>query len=212
MALPAMRKGHMRYFLSFLVIFLGISPAFCGDISLETLPFNKTIKENILAGEVFAESKVVSTGDRKSGIQTLRFSIAGLHPRSCEYALKKLSLYESYSKYLDFVKESNYDDAKQEIDFYLDHALLPYSMELIFLLPRVRTVGQYPFKFEIGILKDLTGMIYVGKYKNRCLFYTTANWTGPHTGFPNFIFEIFSQTLSKISMETLFRISSNLSH
>lgn len=212
MALKAMRKGHMRYFFTFIYLFLSVFPAFSADISFETLPYNKSVKENILKGNVFAESKVESTGEKPNGKQSLKFNIAGLHPKSCDYALKKLSLYEAYSTYLDFVKESYYDDQKQEIDFYLDHPLLPSKMELTFMLPRVKSVGKYPFKFQVGILKDLTGMIYVGVYKNRCLFYTTAKWDGPHTGIPNFIFEIFSQTLSKISMEMLFRISSNLSH
>ena len=208
----AMRKGHMRYIFAILIVFLNIFSAFSADISFETLPYKKSIKESISAGEVFSESKVESTGDRNTGTQSLKFSIAGLHPKSCEYALKKLSLYEAYSTYLDFVKESYYDDKKEEIDFYLDHPLLPAKMELTFILPRVTKIGKYPFKFQVGILKDLVGIIYVGEYKNRCLFYTTAKWQGPHTGFPNFIFEVFSQTLSKISMEMLFRISSNLSH
>ena len=144
--------------------------------------------------------------------QSLKFSIAGLHPKSCDYALKKLSLYEEYSRYLDFVKVSKYDESKQEIDFFIEHTLLPYPIELTFILPRVRTVGQYPFRFQLGILKDLKGIIYVEKYKNRCLFYTSADWYGPHTGIPSLLLEIFSQTLSKISMELLFRISSSLAH
>jgi hypothetical protein len=212
MAEAALGKGSMRYFFNFLVLFLANFSLFGAEFSFENLPYNKTIKENILKGEIFSESKVENTGDRKSGTQSLKFSIAGIHPKSCEYALKKLSLYEEYSNYLDFVKISNYDEKKQEIDFFIEHTLLPYRMELTFMLPRVRTTGSFPFRFQVGILKDLTGMIYVTKYKDRCLFYTTAKWNGPHTGIPGFILEIFSQTLSKISMELLFRISSNLAH
>jgi hypothetical protein len=212
MALLSLRKGFMRYFSCFLLIFLCNFDAFGIEISFEKLPYNKSIKENILNGEVFSQSRVESTGSKPYIQQSLQFTIAGLHPKSCDYALKKLSLYEEYSSYLDFVKISKYDEAKEEIDFYIEHSLLPYHMELTFILPRVRTVGSYPFGFKIGILKDLAGIIYVSKYKERCLFYTTASWKGAHTGIPNFIFEIFSQTLSKISMELLFRISSTLSH
>ena len=212
MALAARRKGLMRYFFCFLVVFSINFSASSADLSFEKLPYNKTIKENILSGEVFSESRVENTKDGLSSNQSLQFSIAGLHPKSCDYALKKLSLYEEYSTYLDFVKVSNYNESKQEIDFFIEHSLLPYRMELTFLLPRVRTVGSYPFTFQVGILKDLKGIIYVGKHKDRCLFYTTAKWKGPHTGIPGFILEIFSQTLSKISMELLFRISSNLAH
>lgn len=212
MALPARRKGLMRYFFCFIMLFLNNFKAFSDEISFEKLPYNKTIKENILNNEVFSESKVKTIGDQPFQAQSLNFSIAGLHPKSCDYALKTLSLYEEYSRYLHFVKVSKYDEAKQEIDFFIEHTLLPYPIELTFTLPRVRTIGNYPFQFKVGILKDLKGMIYVQNYKNRCLFYTKANWYGPHTGVPSFLLEIFSQTLSKISMELLFRISSSLSH
>ena len=85
-------------------------------------------------------------------------------------------------------------------------------MRLTFKLPRITKVGSYEFVFDQGFLKDLKGTIYVVNYKNRCLFFTKAQWTGPSTGFPDIIFEFFSQTLAKISMEKLFRISSTLSH
>jgi hypothetical protein len=212
MALTPPRKGIMRYFFCFMVVFLISFNCLAADFSFGNLPYNKSVKENILNGEIFSESKVENQGESPNETQSLRFSIAGLHPKSCEYALKKLSLYEAYSTYLDFVKVSNYNEATQEIDFFLEHTLLPYRMELTFMLPRVKTVGTYPFQFRVGILKDLKGFIYVTKYNNRCLFYTTATWSGPHTKIPAFVLEIFSQTLSKISMEMLFRISSNLSH
>jgi hypothetical protein len=210
MAEAARRKGLMRYFFCIIMLFLSNFKAFADEISFEKLPYNKSIKENILHGDVFSESRVKTIGEKPFQAQSLNFSIAGIHPKSCEYALKKLSLYEEFSHYLDFVKISKYDDKKQEIDFLIEHSLFPYPFELTFILPRVRSVGTYPFRFEVGILKDLRGMIYVQNYKDRCLFYTTANWYGPHTGFPSFLLEVFSQTLSKISMELLFRISSSL--
>ncbi|MBC7714480.1 MAG: hypothetical protein H7177_14135 [Rhizobacter sp.] len=165
-----------------------------------------------MEGEIFSESHVKSStiGDKK--IQELNFSIAGLHEKSCAYALKTLSLYESYSKLLDFVKESTYDEKTEVLNFQLKHALLPYDMRLIFKLPRITKEGQYPFVFEQGILKELKGTIYAINTKNRCLFYSTAAWSGPTTGFPDLIFEFFSQTLARLSMEKLFRISSTLSH
>lgn len=176
------------------------------------LPYKKNIKENILKGEIFSESKVKSFNKGAVKLQSLSFSIAGLHPKSCTYALKTLSLYEEYSHFLNFVKESQYDESKKEINFLISHMLLPYDMRLIFNLPRITTTGVYPFTFDIGILKDLKGKINVSEYLGRCLFYSNAEWTGPHTGFPNSIFELFSQVLSKLSMENLFRISSSLKH
>jgi hypothetical protein len=176
------------------------------------LPYKKKLKEKIFEGEIFSESTVKSSVISSQKIQNLNFSIAGLHEKNCSYALKTLSLYESYTKLLDFVKESAYDENSQLLNFKLSHVLLPYDMRLIFKLPRITKEGKYPFVFEHGILKDLKGTIYVINYQNRCLFYSTANWTGPSTGFPDVIFEFFSQSLAKLTMEKLFRISSTLSH
>jgi hypothetical protein len=177
------------------------------------LPYKKNIQEKILAGEIFSESKVQNLNKNPGqNDQKLNFSIAGLHPKSCTYALKTLSLYEEYSHFLSFVKESHYDVQKKEINFLIAHPLLPYDMRLIFTLPRITAPGTYPFSFEIGILKNLHGKINVIEKGNRCLFYSTAEWMGPHTGFNPVIFELFSQALSKLSMEILFRISSSLSH
>lgn len=180
------------------------------------MPYKKKLKEKIFKGEIFSEAKVKSlvlVQDQKTQeLQELNFSIAGFHQKSCDYVLKKLSLYENYSEFLDFVKSSQYDEQKQEINFLLSHTLLPYDMRLIFKLPRITKEGVYPFSFEMGLLKDLKGVIYVEKINNRCLFYSKANWSGPDTKIPNVVFEVFSQALSKLTMEKLFRISNTLSH
>ncbi len=178
------------------------------ELNFENSPFKKNIKENILNGQIFSESRVKNLGID----QNLSFSIAGLHPKSCKYALKTLSNYEEFSRFLSFVKESRYDEKKKEINFLISHMLMPYDMRLIFTLPRITAPGNYPFIFEIGILKNLRGNIIVSNFKDRCFFYTTANWRGPTTGFNPTMFELFSQALSKLSMEILFRISSSLSH
>lgn len=200
----------MRYKIIFLTLFF-FSKTLCSqEQMLKILPYKKNIKENILEGQVFSESKVKSFNSNKE--QSLNFSIAGLHPKSCTYALKTLSLYEDYSRFLSFVKESRYNEVTKEINFVLSHFLLPYDMRLIFTLPRITTQGTYPFTFDIGLLKNLHGDIHVIDRGSRCLFYSTAEWKGPHTGINNIIFELFSQALSRLSMEILFRISSSLKH
>lgn len=190
-----------------------VSVSLCAeDLNHNVLPYKKNLKEKIFEGSIFSESKVKSSTIGENKIQELNFSIAGLHEKNCTYALKTLSLYEGYSKFLDFVKESTYDEKAEMINFKLSHTLLPYDMRLIFKLPRITKEGQYNFLFEQGILKDLKGTIHVINHKNRCLFYSVAAWKGPSTGFPDLIFEFFSQTLAKLTMEKLFRISSTLSH
>jgi hypothetical protein len=212
----ANRKGTMQKKIIFLILFLFQNLAFslekAPEINFEKIPYKKSVKDSILAGEVFSESKVKSFSEKNKEMQSLNFSIAGLHPKSCHYALKTLSRYEDFSKFVGFIKESQYNTTNNEITFRLSHMLLPYDMLLIFKLPRITDVGTYPFSFELGFLNGLHGNIHVINHKNRCLFYSTAEWVGADSGFNNLIFEVFSQALSKLSMETLFRISSTLSH
>lgn len=221
---PGLRKGTMQHKIksrtllipTFFVLLLTTLPLYGTALDHNVLPYKKKLKEKILGGEIFSESKVKSSTLIENGlvsqIQELHFTIAGLHPKSCEYALKKLALYENYSTFLDFVKESRYDEATKGINFLLAHPLLPYDMRLMFKLPRIEKPGVYPFEFDVGILKNLKGNIYAVEHKKRCLFFTKADWEGPHTNFPNIVFELFSQTLSKITMERLFRISNTLGH
>lgn len=210
------RKGTMHYLLCFFFLLSLSLKSFANENleklhTLNSIPLKESVKKSALSGEVFSESKVKSFENaRGEKEQSLNFTILGLHPKSCQFALKKLSRYENFHRYIDFVKHSEYDDELGHINFLLSHTLLPYNMRLIFRFPRITQTGVYPFLFEIGILKGLKGTVHVIDHHNRCLFYTNAHWTGPHTGFPNLIFEFFSQVLSKRSMEILFRISKQL--
>lgn len=200
----------MRCKIIFLALFFASNTLCSQEQKLIILPYKKNIKENIMDGDIFAESKVKSFNSDKS--QSLHFSIAGLHPKSCAYVLKTLSLYEEYSHFLSFVQASHYVEAKKEINFTLSHFLLPYDISLIFTLPRIAAPGSYPFVFEEGILKNLHGNITVLDIGGKCLFYSTADWSGVHSGINNTVLQIFSEALSKLSMEKLFRISSTLKH
>ena len=214
-----LRKGTMHYFISFFFLLSLSLQVFSNENKVETssekifknIPLKESVKKSVLQGEIFSESNVKSFENAK-GIteQSLYFQILGYHPKSCNFAMKKLSRYEDYKKFVDFIKDSSYDEKDQELNFLLSHALLPYNMRLIFKLPRITGPGTYPYSFEIGVLTGLKGNIQVIDYKNRCLFYTDAKWNGKYTGFPNLVFEFFSQVLSKASMEILFRISSHL--
>ena len=210
-----MRYKTQLCYLLFFTLFNSFS-LYGADQNNNVLPYKKKLKEKIFAGDIFSESKVktmvLASGKETKEIQQLDFSIAGYHQKSCDYVLKKLSLYENYSDFLSFVKKSQYNEKTQEINFLLSHILLPYDMQLIFKLPRITKIGVYKFAFDRGFLKDLNGTINVESIDNRCLFYSKANWIGPHTKIPSPIFEFFSQTLSKISMERLFRITNTLSH
>ncbi len=215
-----LRKGTMHYFISFfflLSLSFGVFPnenkveIFSAEKKLLNIPLKESVKKSVLNGEIFSESNVKSYQNKQNQReQNLNFNILGFHPKSCNFAMKKLSRYQDYKKFVDFIKESDYDEKTGELNFLLSHSLLPYNMRLIFKLPRITGPGTYPYSFEIGILKGLKGSIQVLDFKNRCLFYTDAHWSGPHTGFPNIIFEFFSQVLAKKSMEILFRVSTHL--
>jgi hypothetical protein len=174
------------------------------------------IRNEILKGNVYVDTKMESTKKEKNSIevafQTLNFSIYGLHPQNCQLSLRKLSRYEKYQNYLNFVKKSDYNDVTQKPTFLLTGPLLPFSMILSFKLPRITKPGIYSFSFDEGFLSGLTGTIDISEEnianKERCLFYTHAQWSGPATSIPNIMFEFFVNTIAKMSMEKLFHISS----
>lgn len=160
--------------------------------------------EDLLAGEVLSTGKVSSVA---SGKQDLFLFVSGIHPRSCQRAMRKLSLYENYPNYIDFIKTSFYDDKNQKWSFTIDHALLPFAMIVKFKLPRITGEGLYPFTFEDGFLKDLKGTVIVQNLGTHCLLGLRADWVGPETKIPNLIFGTFIQTVGKLGLEHLIRVS-----
>ena len=78
---------------------------------------------------------------------------------------------------------------------------------MTFKIPRIKKEGAYPYRFHKGFLSGLKGTIKLFNYKGRCLFYTDAKWVGPHSGYSDFVFELFSSTLARIAMNNLLRIS-----
>ncbi len=209
------RKGTVQHvFTLFLTIFCLNSYSSGSYYTMKNLPLKRPIKTYISKGEIYANSEVetvvlakFNSGKVVEG-QSLDFRTSGLHKKDCRFALKKLSKYENFKKYLDFVADSKYDDEKKRVFFLLSSKILPFDMILDFKLPRITKEGAYKFQFDKGFLNGLSGVIHVSNFKNRCLFYTEAFWQGPKTKIPNIIFEFFSTTLSKLAMKNLFRISS----
>ena len=79
--------------------------------------------EALLQGEVISTGKVHSPSDKE---QQLNLFVSGIHPRNCTRAMRKLSLYENYHQYIDFIKTSQYDDHHEKFFFTIDHTLLPF--------------------------------------------------------------------------------------
>lgn len=172
------------------------------------LPIDTRIKEKLSSDNaIYCTSKVDSYKLDNKEYQSLDYFIAGLHQKKCRIALSKLSQYERYQEFIDFVKISRYDRERKHIKLHLGHILMPFDMILDFEIPRISKPGVYPFHFDKGFLKGLTGEISVSQHNNRCLFATQARWKGPKSKIPDQVFSFFSQSLGKNAMETLFRIS-----
>ena len=160
--------------------------------------------EDLLKGEVISVGKVDSPTDKE---QQMMLFTSGVHPRNCIRVMRKLSLYENYSTYIDFIKKSEYDEKNQQVRFLIDHMLLPFPMHLYFKLPRITKSGHYPFTFDHGFLKDLKGTIAVKDIGKFCLLTMKTDWRGPETPIPNIAFSAFIQTVGKMGLEHLIRIS-----
>lgn len=165
-----------------------------------------TMLRKLKKGVIVADSEVKTTDKQ----QELKMKVIGLHPKSCDFALPKLALYENYYQYLDLVKKSVYNDATNNLYLKVDHSLLPFSMVLYFKIPRIDKPGHYQFIFDRGFLKGLVGKIHIKKYEGRCLMTARADWKGPVSKIPDSVFQMFTTTLSRLTVETLFRISRTL--
>lgn len=181
--------------------------SFSGPIATELKPFYELPNgqmEEVLKGEVVSIGDVETPNDKE---QTMMVFVAGMHPKNCTKTMRKLSLYENYNQYMDFIKESRYDETSQKFSFTVDHALLPFPMIVGFKIPRITKEGHYNFIFENGFLKDLKGTVIVKDIGKYCLLGLKTDWRGQKTKIPNIIFETFVQTVGKLGLEHLIRVS-----
>jgi hypothetical protein len=186
---------------------VALSSGHSGVVSAELKPFFSPSEgqlEDLLKGEVISIGKVESPTKKE---QQMMLFVSGIHPRNCTRAMRKLSLYENYQNYMDFIKKSSYDDKTQKFSFIIDHGLIPFSMVVGFKIPRIAGPGVYPFTFEDGFLKGLEGRIIVREVGKYCLMGLKTDWRGPDSGIPDLIFGTFVQTVGKLGLEHLIRVS-----
>lgn len=209
-----MRCGFFSLILIFLLVqsvqaqnTVNLSKSFGNNITDELKPFFSPSEgqvEDLLKGDVISLAKVTSDKPKQ---QQMFLYAAGVHPRNCTRAMRKLSLYENYHNYIDFIKTSTYDDNTQKFFFSIEHSLLPFPMTVKFKIPRITKPGHYPFTFDEGFLKDLKGTIVVHEVGKYCLLAMKADWVGPETKMPDVVFGVFAQTVSKLGLEHLIRVS-----
>lgn len=188
---------------------LVVKPSF-GEVKplkLKEAVKSETIQKSILSDPQVSSSVSTIRFHNQPG-QKMDFWAAGLHPKTCRVALRKLSRYEDYKNYLGFLEESFYFEDIQLVSLRVSTPIFPIKFSLRFEIPRIQKEGVYPFIFKEGFLKDLKGEIHVSEEKDRCFFYIKANWEGVDSGFGNTVLEIFSKAIIKLGMEKMFRISS----
>lgn len=193
--------------LSFAQNKVKLPTSFQNPILQELKPFYSPSEgelEDLLNGVVISVGNVTSATNKE---QQMMLFVSGVHPRNCTRVMRKLSLYENYSRYMDFIKKSSYDEKKQEVYFVMDHLLIPFPMHLTFKIPRITNEGHYPFMFDHGFLKDLKGTIGVKNIGKFCLLTLKTDWRGPETAIPNMPFSAFIQTVGKLGLEHLIRVS-----
>lgn len=177
-------------------------------IDFDSLPLNK--EETALLSKQKILSVAHVTTDQKNETQSFTFYLAGIHKRSCRFAMKKLRRYESLKDYIDIIDESKYNNETKELFVVVNPPIIPKKFILDFKIDRIEKIGVYPFIFEKGFLKGLVGEIHASEYKRKCLFYISANWKGKKTSFSNGILELFATTIGELAMKKLFRVSSTL--
>lgn len=162
---------------------------------------NKESIKNLENGKIVTDAIVNSNHN----VQSFALKASAIHPKSCSKALRKISMFEMYSDWISFINFSHYDEKNKLLTLKANHVLLPYPMLIHIIVDRPTKSGKYPFIFPTGMFKGLTGEFEILKYKNSCLFYAHSNWKGPKTKLPNFVIELFAETLSRIGGEILIR-------
>ena len=173
--------------------------------AFEYSDLQKNIQDHLESNNTYIFSNVTSEKE----IQNFNFKAIGLHQQDCHSAMKVIGQYENYQNHVSFITKSTYQN--ERINLSLSSAFLPFDMVLNFKLPRITGEGTYPFIFDNGFLRDLKGDIYVQKCsKNKkfnCLIGMQAQWSGPKTKIPDYIFEMFTKTIGEIGLSKLFRMS-----
>lgn len=162
---------------------------------------SKTDYKYLQNSKVLSKSNVTD----KNGQQKFNLKALALHPYPCFKALRKLSQLDQYSNWIDFIKTSHYNSKNRLFTLTADHTLLPYPMIIHIIVDKPTKTGKYPFIFPTGMFTGLKGEFVIKDFENKCLFTAYSNWEGKKGKIPNFVIELFSETLSRIGGEILIK-------
>lgn len=190
-------------FIALNSLFLHSSPAISTEHLLkDRWDLSKTQREYLLDHKVLALSDV-NTDD--AGIQHFKLKAAALHKKTCTKVLRKLSMLEEYHNLVSFIKSSTYDEKSKLFTIKADHPVLPYPMIVHIIVDRPTKMGIYHFVFPTGMFRGLKGYFEITETNKKCLFFATSTWSGKKDRLPDFVIELFSETLSKLGGELLMR-------
>ena len=199
----------MRFFFLLIYIFT-FKTAISQELNLEQFinqnwKINTSQIEYLNQGNIISKAKVESIDEK---LQDFTLQGYGIHPKRCNRALRKLSMFEKYSEWVSFIKKSTYKEKSRLLTLKAEHSLLPYPMLIHILVERPTKVGLYKFSFPTGIFTGLKGEFEIRQLPDkRCVLYAHSHWRGKNTKIPNFVIELFSETLSRLGGEILIRKS-----
>lgn len=165
---------------------------------------SKNAHNALLIDKVLVESDVKN--DAKS--QTFKMKAMAYHPKKCSKVLKKLAMFENYPNMIDFIKKANYSEKYELLTVHADHTLLPFPMIVHIKMKRPDKEGVYEFVFPTGLFQGLKGTFEVKEVDKKCSVFAKSYWSGKNTKIPNFAIELFSETLTKLAVQTLIRKTS----
>ena len=212
MTISAKKRNTWPMIFNIVITFLLLIPVFASSGQKNLTDELKKLHLEKRHARLLRRQKLLSEVNMKSdkpGKQSLKFHILGLHPHSCRKALRKIGQYQEYKNFMNFVKDSRYDDKTHYLYLKIEPPVVSKSFYLHFKIPRIQEPGTYPFTFEKGFLKNLQAVIEVISISpSNCLLKMSGKWEGQKTLYPDFLFELFAQTVLKIGLERLIRMSS----
>lgn len=167
-------------------------------------PISKTQQKDLNNFEILADANV---NTQKKDLQTFDMKVMALHKRKCRKALRVISMLENYKEWISFIIRSDYNQKSKLFTLKADHPVLPTPMIIHIIVDRPKKQGRYNFSFPTGMFTGLAGYFEIKEFNNQCHFYATSHWKGKKTKIPDFIIEIFAETLSKIGGQMLMRKS-----
>jgi len=199
----------MRNFFFIFLFFSAYVSADSARNEIQNILKDKTLTKNqiqkIRIGKTITAAELVSITKLR---QSLDFKVYAIHPLSCRRGFRKISQYEEYSNYINFIKESTYDEKTNVVYLKMKPPIIRKFFYLEFKIPRIQEAGDYAFTFTKGFLLGLKGRILVSQLKNKkCLLSISANWQGKKLKYPKKIFEFFTESILENGIKKLIRMS-----